>query len=211
MEAARRTRRPCRGNRRATRTSPRATAPRRGSRRRSARRTRPSPRCPICRASRRTSARAGAARLSSGGRALPRRLDRLREGVALVREGAAVRLTAKSSGGPAPRAAHAPRADPGRAPAGRRPPPRGDGGADRATRRRRPPAPRSRTATALDHALLRWSGRNPALSAMQIWSRYHSPSVRDVAQSNVTHPIGRRSTSGPSTPHEATSRGSHAR
>ncbi len=45
-------------------------------------------------------------------------------------------------------------------------------------------------ATALDHALLRWGGRNPEVSVMQIWSRYHSPSEDSSLTSNVTHPIG---------------------
>ena len=45
-------------------------------------------------------------------------------------------------------------------------------------------------ATALDHALARWSGRSAEVSVMQIWSRYHSPSEEVSLTSNVTHPIG---------------------
>jgi hypothetical protein len=44
-------------------------------------------------------------------------------------------------------------------------------------------------ATALDHALARWSGHSPEVSVMQIWSRYHSPSEESALTSNVTHPI----------------------
>jgi hypothetical protein len=46
------------------------------------------------------------------------------------------------------------------------------------------------TATAIDHALIRWSGRVTPASAMQIWSRYHSPSVENSLLSNVGQPIG---------------------
>jgi len=45
-------------------------------------------------------------------------------------------------------------------------------------------------ATALDHALARWSGRSAETSVMQIWSRYHSPSEDTALLANVTHPIG---------------------
>ncbi len=46
------------------------------------------------------------------------------------------------------------------------------------------------TATAIDHALIRWSGRAAAASTMQIWSRYHSPSVETSLLSNVGQAIG---------------------
>jgi hypothetical protein len=46
------------------------------------------------------------------------------------------------------------------------------------------------TATALDHALARWGGTNPAVSVMQIWSRYHSPNVATSLTSNVGQPLG---------------------
>ncbi len=46
------------------------------------------------------------------------------------------------------------------------------------------------TATALDHALARWSGRITPVSVMQIWSRYHSPFVETSLQSNVGQPMG---------------------
>jgi Papain family cysteine protease len=46
------------------------------------------------------------------------------------------------------------------------------------------------TATAIDHALIRWSGRTASASTMQIWSRYHSPSVETSLLSNVGQPIG---------------------
>jgi hypothetical protein len=45
------------------------------------------------------------------------------------------------------------------------------------------------TAAALDHALARWSGRGSAVSAMQIWSRYHSPSVQTSLSANLGQPI----------------------
>ena len=46
------------------------------------------------------------------------------------------------------------------------------------------------TASAIDHALIRWSGRSTPASTMQIWSRYHSPSVETSLLSNVGQPIG---------------------
>ncbi len=46
------------------------------------------------------------------------------------------------------------------------------------------------TATAIDHALARWGGRNPAVSVMQIWSRYHSPDVATSLASNVGQALG---------------------
>jgi hypothetical protein len=46
------------------------------------------------------------------------------------------------------------------------------------------------TATAIDHAIIRWSGRVTPASAMQIWSRYHSPSVETSLLSNIGQPIG---------------------
>jgi hypothetical protein len=46
------------------------------------------------------------------------------------------------------------------------------------------------TATAIDHAILRWSGRSTPSSSMQIWARYHSPSVETSLLSNVGEPIG---------------------
>jgi hypothetical protein len=46
------------------------------------------------------------------------------------------------------------------------------------------------TAAAVDHALIRWSGRAASTSTMHIWSRYHSPSVETSLLSNVGQPIG---------------------
>ncbi len=46
------------------------------------------------------------------------------------------------------------------------------------------------TAAALDHALSRWGGKSPAVSVMQIWSRYHSPYVETSLSSNVGQPLG---------------------
>jgi hypothetical protein len=46
------------------------------------------------------------------------------------------------------------------------------------------------TAAALDHALARWGGANPAVSVMQIWSRYHSPHEETSLTSNVGQPLG---------------------
>jgi len=40
-------------------------------------------------------------------------------------------------------------------------------------------------ATALDHALARWKGDAPRVSAMQLWSRYHSPFEVKSIESNV--------------------------
>jgi hypothetical protein len=46
------------------------------------------------------------------------------------------------------------------------------------------------TAAAIDHAIIRWSGRATPASTMQIWSRYHSPSVETSLLSNLGQPIG---------------------
>jgi hypothetical protein len=46
------------------------------------------------------------------------------------------------------------------------------------------------TAAAIDHALARWGGGNPAVSVMEIWSRYHSPEVETSLSSNVGQPLG---------------------
>lgn len=46
------------------------------------------------------------------------------------------------------------------------------------------------TAAAIDHALARWSGGNPSVSVMQIWSRYHSPEIETSLTSNVGLPLG---------------------
>jgi hypothetical protein len=46
------------------------------------------------------------------------------------------------------------------------------------------------TAAALDHALARWGGGNPAVSVMQIWARYHSPEVVTSLTSNVGQQLG---------------------
>jgi hypothetical protein len=46
------------------------------------------------------------------------------------------------------------------------------------------------TAAAIDHALARWGGGSPAVSVMQIWSRYHSPEVENSLSSNVGQPMG---------------------
>jgi hypothetical protein len=45
-------------------------------------------------------------------------------------------------------------------------------------------------AAALDHALSRWGGKNPAVSVMQIWSRYHSPYVETSLTANVGLELG---------------------
>ena len=50
------------------------------------------------------------------------------------------------------------------------------------------------TATALDHALARWGGRNPAVSVMQIWSRYHAPFVATSLTANIGQPLGAEQT-----------------
>ncbi|HEX3343825.1 MAG TPA: C1 family peptidase [Polyangiaceae bacterium] len=46
------------------------------------------------------------------------------------------------------------------------------------------------TAAAIDHALARWGGGNPAVSVMEIWSRYHSPEVETSLSSNVGQALG---------------------
>src|SRR5438552_4044225 len=46
------------------------------------------------------------------------------------------------------------------------------------------------TATALDHALLRWGAPHTAVNVMQIWSRYHSPRVETSLTSNLGQPVG---------------------
>jgi hypothetical protein len=46
------------------------------------------------------------------------------------------------------------------------------------------------TAAAIDHALARWGAASPAVSVMQIWSRYHSPEVGTSLSSNVGQPLG---------------------
>jgi|GEM_PF-2338301 len=46
------------------------------------------------------------------------------------------------------------------------------------------------TATALDHALARWSGRVTPVSVMEIWSRYHSPHVGTSLTSNIGLALG---------------------
>ncbi len=46
------------------------------------------------------------------------------------------------------------------------------------------------TAAAIDHAILRWSGHNTPSSTMQIWARYHSPSIDTSLLSNVGQAIG---------------------
>ena len=45
------------------------------------------------------------------------------------------------------------------------------------------------TATALDHALARWSGEGAAVSVMEIWSRYHSPLLSTSLTANIGHSI----------------------
>jgi hypothetical protein len=49
------------------------------------------------------------------------------------------------------------------------------------------------SAAALDHALARWGGGNPAVSVMQIWARYHSPEVITSLTSNVGLKLGAES------------------
>jgi C1A family cysteine protease len=46
------------------------------------------------------------------------------------------------------------------------------------------------TATAIDHALMHWSGKGSPASTMLIWSRYHSPFVETSLTSNLAQPIG---------------------
>jgi hypothetical protein len=46
------------------------------------------------------------------------------------------------------------------------------------------------TAAAIDHAIVRWSGRSTPSSTMQIWARYHSPSIDTSLLSNVGQAIG---------------------
>ena len=46
------------------------------------------------------------------------------------------------------------------------------------------------TAAAIDHALARWGGGNPAVSVMEIWSRYHTPEVVTSLSSNVGRKLG---------------------
>jgi hypothetical protein len=46
------------------------------------------------------------------------------------------------------------------------------------------------TAAAVDHALARWGGQHPAVSVMQIWSRYHSPHVDTSLTSNLGLSLG---------------------
>lgn len=47
------------------------------------------------------------------------------------------------------------------------------------------------TATALDHALSRWSGHGASVSVMQIWARYHAPLLSTSLTSNVGQKIER--------------------
>jgi len=49
------------------------------------------------------------------------------------------------------------------------------------------------TASAIDHALARWGAPSPAVSVMQIWSRYHSPEVGTSLSSNIGQPLGSES------------------
>ncbi|MGH7293737.1 MAG: hypothetical protein ACRELB_02335, partial [Polyangiaceae bacterium] len=49
------------------------------------------------------------------------------------------------------------------------------------------------SAAALDHALARWGGGNPAVSVMQLWARYHSPEVITSLTSNVGLKLGAES------------------
>ncbi|MBV9945531.1 MAG: hypothetical protein JOZ69_01630 [Myxococcales bacterium] len=60
------------------------------------------------------------------------------------------------------------------------------------------------TATAIDHALLRWGGQRAAVSVMQIWSRYHSPRVDSSLASNLGLALGAEQ-SWPFSPGEAVS------
>jgi hypothetical protein len=46
------------------------------------------------------------------------------------------------------------------------------------------------TATAVDHALIRWSGKATPTSTMLIWSRYHSPFVETSLSSNIGQAVG---------------------
>jgi hypothetical protein len=46
------------------------------------------------------------------------------------------------------------------------------------------------TATALDHALARWTGKAPHVSVMQIWSRYHTPIESRSVAANLGLTVG---------------------
>jgi C1A family cysteine protease len=46
------------------------------------------------------------------------------------------------------------------------------------------------TATALDHAIARWSGKAPHVSVMQIWSRYHTPIESRSIAANLGQGLG---------------------
>jgi hypothetical protein len=45
-------------------------------------------------------------------------------------------------------------------------------------------------ATAIDHAVARWTGKPVNVSTMQIWSRYRSPFAQKAITSNLGQPIG---------------------
>ncbi len=45
-------------------------------------------------------------------------------------------------------------------------------------------------ASAIDHALLRWAGKPPPVSVMQIWSRYKTPTERSSIGSNLGMALG---------------------
>ncbi len=44
-------------------------------------------------------------------------------------------------------------------------------------------------ASAIDHALLRWAQKQPPVSVMEIWSRYHTSIEQNAINSNVTQPV----------------------
>jgi hypothetical protein len=45
-------------------------------------------------------------------------------------------------------------------------------------------------ATALDHALARWNGNAPKVSAMELWSRYHTPYAAKSIKANLGEGVG---------------------
>lgn len=45
-------------------------------------------------------------------------------------------------------------------------------------------------ASAIDHAIGRWTGKPPYVSVMQIWSRYHTATEENALESNLGQPVG---------------------
>lgn len=48
-------------------------------------------------------------------------------------------------------------------------------------------------AAAMDHAVARWTGSAPGVSAMEIWSRYHTPIARKAIKANLGLGVGAES------------------